>query len=76
MSERPYDDPFPDVSRSDHRSATDPGPDAFPGDRDPSEVAEVMDTVAWDYDPGTEAISPLTPTERYFRDFPWVGDGE
>jgi hypothetical protein len=33
-----------------------------------------MDSVSWDYDPGSEAVSPLVPTERYFRDFPWEGE--
>lgn len=36
-----------------------------------SRVAEVIDGVAWDYDPESEQPSPLVSTRRYFRDFPW-----
>ena len=34
-------------------------------------VAEVIDGVAWDYDPENEQPSPLVSTRQYFRDFPW-----
>lgn len=34
-------------------------------------VADVLDQVAWDYDPEDDLLSPLCSTERYFRDFPW-----
>ncbi len=34
-------------------------------------LAEVVDSVRWDYDPEDEHLSPLVTTERYFRDFPW-----
>jgi hypothetical protein len=40
------------------------------------EVAEVLDEVAWTYDPEANDPSPLVSTERYFRDFPWAGDDE
>lgn len=33
-------------------------------------VAEVIDGVAWDYDPEKDP-SPLVSTRQYFRDFPW-----
>lgn len=36
--------------------------------------AEIFDSVTWDYDPEHEDPSPLVPTERYFRDFPWEPD--
>ncbi len=34
-------------------------------------LADVMDSVKWDYDPEDDDLSPLVSTERYFRDFPW-----
>lgn len=34
-------------------------------------VADVVDRVAWDYDPEDHRLSPLVSTRRYFRDFPW-----
>jgi len=34
-------------------------------------VAEIIDTVVWDYDPEDDQPSPLVSTQRYFRDFPW-----
>lgn len=37
----------------------------------PASVSELLQAVAWDYDPEDDFISPLTPTDRYFRDFPW-----
>lgn len=39
-------------------------------------VAEVIDGVAWDYDPENHQVSPLVSTRRYFRDFPWDPDEE
>jgi len=38
---------------------------------EPRRLAEVIDSVRWDYDPEAEHFSPLVTTERYFRDFPW-----
>lgn len=34
-------------------------------------AAEVIDGVAWDYDPEDDRLSPLVSARRYFRDFPW-----
>jgi hypothetical protein len=34
-------------------------------------VADLLDSVRWDYDPESDQLSPLVSTERYFRDFPW-----
>lgn len=34
-------------------------------------AADLLDRVAWDFDPEDELLSPLITTERYFRDFPW-----
>lgn len=31
----------------------------------------LLDEVPWDYDPEAQDPSPLVPTQRYFRDFPW-----
>jgi hypothetical protein len=42
-----------------------------PEERSASRVADVVDRVAWDYDPEDHALSPLVSTRRYFRDFPW-----
>ncbi len=39
-------------------------------------VADVLDGVAWDFDPEDDFVSPLVTTERYFRDFPWTPEGE
>lgn len=38
-------------------------------------TADVVDGVAWDYDPEQERLSPLVSTRRWFRDFPWEPDG-
>lgn len=45
-------------------------------ERDTRALADVIDSVRWDYDPEAEEVSPLVSTEQYFRDFPWEGDGE
>ena len=45
-------------------------------ERDETPVAEVIDSVLWDYDPDAEEISPLISAERYFRDFPWDPEEE
>ena len=37
------------------------------------DLAELLDRVRWDYDERRESLSPLTTTERFFRDFPWDG---
>ncbi len=37
-------------------------------------AADVLDGVAWDFDPEGDSVSPLVTTERYFRDFPWLPD--
>lgn len=57
---------------------TDPRPGASRviGSKVGGRVAEVMDSVRWEYDPEDELLSPLVSTERYFRDFPWDGGGE
>ncbi len=39
-------------------------------------AADVLDGVAWDFDPEDEYVSPLVATERYFRDFPWMPEDE
>ncbi len=39
-------------------------------------TADVLDRVAWDYDPEDDLLSPLVTTERYFRDFPWDREHE
>lgn len=36
-------------------------------------LAELLQNVRWDYDSEREDLSPLVPTERFFRDFPWDG---
>ena len=38
-------------------------------------AADVLDRVAWDFDPEDDLLSPLVTTERYFRDFPWETEG-
>jgi hypothetical protein len=50
--------------------------------KDPVSVADLLQTVLWDYDPDDETTSPLMSTDRFFRDFPWepeevfvVGEG-
>ena len=35
-------------------------------------LATVLGEVSWDFE--DVEISPLTTTERFFRDFPWDGD--
>ena len=40
------------------------------------QVADILDGVAWDFDAEDDLLSPLVTTERYFRDFPWIGQDE
>ncbi len=46
-----------------------PGPQPHP--QPAGQVADLLDKVAWDFDPEDDLLSPLVSTERYFRDFPW-----
>lgn len=39
-------------------------------------AADVLDRVAWDFDPEDDLLSPLVTTDRYFRDFPWDREDE
>ncbi|MEM8996646.1 MAG: hypothetical protein AAGF23_17810 [Acidobacteriota bacterium] len=50
--------------------ASPPAPSASPA---PGSIATALDGVRWDYDASQDGESPLTPSSRYFRDFPWDG---
>ena len=40
-------------------------------------LADLLDSVRWDYDPAQRMLSPLVATARWFEGFPWDGeDGE
>ena len=49
----------------------DPRPGHRPRSQPTGAAADVLDRVAWDFDPEDDLVSPLVTTERYFRDFPW-----
>lgn len=40
-----------------------------------SSLADLLERMDWNYSASDREPSPLATTERFFRDFPWEGDG-
>ena len=41
---------------------------------DPATLADILESVNWEYDDAVLDLSPLVATDRYFQSFPWDGE--